>query len=301
VCGIVRPAVSIAIPTYNRAEKLRRAVQSVLAQTHEDLEVVISDNASTDGTAELLSDLAAADERVRVVRQPVNRGMVANLDAVARLAEGDHVMLLSDDDWLAPRCVERTLEVLRGAPGRAGALGRVAYMRDGAEAPSGQPVALEQADGAGRVRGYFAAVHADHGNTWMYALVPQQVVRSLPPMRNVLGFDWLHVAALAFHGPIAMVDETLIFRELGGTSESTARNVRASGLPTTHAKAPHLVIAREVLADIGWRSPVYVPLGTTHRLALASACATSIPRRNARHVLFHLAPAAVQRRWHARA
>ncbi len=295
------PAVSIAIPTYNRAGKLGRAVRSALAQTHEDMEVVVSDNASTDATAELLGELATDDGRVRVVRQPVNRGMVANLDAAARLAEGEHVMLLSDDDWLAPRCVELTLAALRREPQRAGALGRVAYMRDGTEAAYGQPAALEQPDGADRVRAYFAALHADRGNTWMYALVRQELARSLPLMRNVLGFDWLRVAALAFHGPIAMVDETLIFRELGGTSESTARNVRMSGLPTAHAKAPHLVIAREVLADIGWRSPVYAPLGPVRRLALASACAASIPRHNARHVLFHLAPAAVQRRWHARA
>ncbi len=301
MCGTVRPTVSVAIPTYNRADKLRRAVWSALGQTHGNLEVVVSDNASTDGTSGLLSELAAADERVRVVRQPVNRGMVANLDAVARLAEGEHVMLLSDDDWLAPRCVEETLRALRAAPDRAGALGRVAYMRDGAEVPSGQPVALEQPDGPARVRAYFAAVHADHGNTWMYALAPRCVVRALPTMRNVLGFDWLRVAALAFHGPIAMAQETLIFRELGGTSQSTARNVRESGLPMTHAKAPHLVIAREVLADIGWRSPVYAPLGMTRRLALATACAAEVPRRNAQHVLFHLAPAAVQRRWHARA
>jgi len=297
----VRPTVSVAIPTYNRAEKLRRAVGSALAQTHEELEVVVSDNASTDGTAELLGELAVADERVRAVRQPVNRGMVANLQAVARLAEGEHVMLLSDDDWLAPRCVEETLQALRAAPDRAAALGRVAYMRDGAQVRAGQPAALEQPDGADRVRAYFAAVHADHGNTWMYALVRRELARSLPLMRNVLGFDWLRVAALAFHGPIALVDETLIFRELGGTSTSTARNVRESGLPVTHAKAPHLVIAREVLADIGWRSPVYAPLGMNRRLALAAACAAAIPRRNARHVLFHLAPAFVQRRWRARA
>ena len=120
-------------------------------------------------------------------------------------------------------------------------------------------------------------------------------------MRNVLGFDWLHVAELAFLGEVRIVDEPLIFRELGGVSATTASNVRSSGLPALHARVPHLVIAREAAAEIGRRSPVYAPLGRRRRLALAAACAAAVPRRNARHVLFHLAPGAVQRRWHARA
>lgn len=296
----MRPAVSVAIPTFDRRDTLRRAVDSALAQTFDDLEVVVSDNASTDGTGELLAELARADDRVHVVRQPANVGMVANLDAAARLAEGRHVMLLADDDWLAPRCVESALSALEADPARAAALGRVAYMRDGHEVAAGQPVALTATDPARRVRDYFAAVGRDHGNSWLYALTRRELVQALPPLRNVLGFDWLRVAEIAFAGQIALVDETLIFRELGGASETTARNVRESGLPALHAKAPHLAIAREVLADIGWRSPGYAPLGRTRRIALGAACAAGVPARNLRHVAFHLAPTALQRRWQAR-
>ncbi len=98
------PTVSVAIPTYNRHATLGRAVRSALGQTHADLEVVVSDDGSTDGTEELLRErLAAEDERLRVIRQPANLGMVANIEAAGRLARGDHVMLLADDDWLEPR------------------------------------------------------------------------------------------------------------------------------------------------------------------------------------------------------
>ncbi|MEY2513161.1 MAG: hypothetical protein QOJ89_519 [bacterium] len=291
------PEVSIAIPTYNRRTKLERAIASALAQSHEDLEVVVTDNASSDGTDELLARLAAADGRLRVVRQSSNRGMVANLNAAFALAQGSYVMLLSDDDWLDPRCIATALALLGERPGAAAALGHVAYVREDGEAvAAGQPVALLGADPARRVRDYFAAVTADHGNTWLYGIARRSLVQRLPPMRNVLAFDWLRVAQLAFSGEIAMTGETLIFRELGGTSATTTRLVRESGLASLQAKAPHLVIAGEVLADIGWRSPVYAPLGARRRLALAAACATSVPARNPGHVLFHLAPEAVQRR-----
>jgi len=295
------PAVSIAVPTFNRAATLERAVRSALDQTHADLEVVVSDNASADGTSELLARLAAADPRLRTVRQQANRGMVANLNAVLALAEGEHVMLLADDDWLAPRCVEAALGALRHDDGAVSALGRVTYVHGGEPVQAGAPRALLGDDGGVRVREYFAAVGLDHGNSWLYGLSSRALLGSLPPLRNVLGFDWLRVAELAFLGRIAIVDEPLIFRELGGTSESTARNVRESRLPALQAKVPHLVIARHVLADIGWRSPVYAPLGRRGRLALAVSCATAVPRGNLRHVLFHLAPQAAQRRLHRHA
>ena len=293
------PAVSIAIPTYNRAATLERAVRSALGQTHADLEVVVSDNASTDGTADLLARLAAEDPRVRSVRQPANTGMVDNLNAAAALARGDHAMLLADDDWLAPRCVEASLAALRATDGAVSALGRVTYVRAGAPTEAGQVRPLLGTGGEARVRDYFASVECDHGNTWLYGIAPRARLAALPPMRNVLGFDWLRVAELAFLGKIAVVDEPLVFRELGGASESTERNVRESRLPALHAKLPHLVIASHVAREIGWRSPVYAPLGRTDRLRLAAVCAAGIPCRNLRHALFHLAPRSVQRRWHA--
>ncbi|MDP2709986.1 MAG: glycosyltransferase family 2 protein [Solirubrobacteraceae bacterium] len=294
-------AVSIAIPTFNRRATLERAVRSALGQTHVDLEVVVSDNASSDGTVELLDRLAADDDRLRTVRQRANRGMVANLNAAIAMARGDHVMLLADDDWLAPRCVEAALGALRSEPGAVSALGRVTYLSDAEPAPGDRTKALLGGSGQIRVRDYFATVPSDHGNTWLYGLSPRETVQRLAPMRNVLGFDWLRVAELAFLGKIVLVDEPLIFRELGGTSESTARNVRESRLPAMQAKLPHLVIAGHVLSEIGWRSPVYAPLGRRRRLALAAACASNVPRHSLRHVLFHLAPQTAQDRWHRRA
>lgn len=273
---------------------------SALAQTHADIEVVVSDNASTDATGELLARMAAADPRLRVVRQRANRGMVANLSAALALARGDHVMLLADDDRLAPGCVEAALAALRDTPGAVAALGRVDYVRDGRPVAAGQPAPLLAPDAARRVRDYFAAVGDDHGNSWIYGLMPRAVLDALSPMRNVLGFDWLRVAELAFLGPIAVVDAPLLRRELGGASASTDRNVDESGLPALQAKLPHFVIAAHVLREIGWSSPVYAPLGAARRLGLAVGCASGVPRRNARHVAFHLAPRSLQRGWQRR-
>jgi glycosyltransferase involved in cell wall biosynthesis len=83
----------------------------VLAQEHERLQLVISDNASTDGTEELCRDLAASDSRIAYHRQPYNIGLLNNFIQTIRLAKGTFFRWVGDDDWLAPRCLSRCLEV----------------------------------------------------------------------------------------------------------------------------------------------------------------------------------------------
>lgn len=291
------PAVSIAIPTFERCADLERAVRSALDQTHRDLEVVVSDNASQDGTVALLTRLGAADPRLRVARQPSNRGMVANLNAAVALAGGEHVMLLADDDWLAPRAVEATLEAFRERPGAVAALGRVTYVRGGDSRRRGRAARAHRRRPA--AAGARLPRRRRRGPR-QHVPVCARPAQGRPVAAALVQRARLRVAELAFLGEIALVDEPLIFRELGGTSASTARNVRESRLPRVQARVPHLVIAQQILADIGWRSPVYASLGRWRRLALAARCALGVPRRNLRHALFHLAPAALQRRWHLR-
>ena len=96
--------VTIGIPTRNRAEFAYRAVRSALAQTNSDIEVIVSDNASTDDTLSRLD--AVASPSLSVLRQTENAGMVANFNACLEAANGEFFLLLSDDDVLDPRAIE---------------------------------------------------------------------------------------------------------------------------------------------------------------------------------------------------
>lgn len=99
-----RPVISIGIPTYNRREYLMNAVCSALAQTYENIEVIISDNASSDDTWEHLATIQ--DVRVRLVRHTHNIGMTANFNSTLDAATGEFFLLLSDDDLLTPTAIE---------------------------------------------------------------------------------------------------------------------------------------------------------------------------------------------------
>ena len=103
--------VSILIPTYNRADYLREAIQSALAQTHPNIEVVVLDDASPDHTADVVAEFAA-DPRLRYIRHPQNQGIAGNWRAGIEAITGDFFCLLHDDDTFAPTFVEALLEPL---------------------------------------------------------------------------------------------------------------------------------------------------------------------------------------------
>ncbi|WP_298459849.1 glycosyltransferase [uncultured Cellulomonas sp.] len=112
------PLVSIGMPAYNAEAFIVPAIESLLAQTVTDLEVVVSDNGSTDATERLCREIAARDPRLRYVRQPVNRGGAANFAAVFDLRHPDALYFkwAAADDVHEPGYLAAVLDVLRSDP-----------------------------------------------------------------------------------------------------------------------------------------------------------------------------------------
>lgn len=104
--------VSVIIPAYNAAAFIRTSVGAALAQTHQNLEVIVVDDGSTDATASLAESIV--DPRLRVIRQS-NKGQSAALNRGARDSTGDYVKLLDADDWLNPQHVKSQLRAISGA------------------------------------------------------------------------------------------------------------------------------------------------------------------------------------------
>jgi hypothetical protein len=270
------PLVSIGIPTFNRAAGLRRAVASALGQTHRHLEIVISDNGSSDATPEVCRELAAADPRVRVLREPVNRGPIANFNAVIAELRGEYAMLLADDDWLDADYVERCLAELRPRPDRS-LVGGVARYYDGDDVVrEGRRTNLAHEDPGARMWRYLRGVD---DNGIFYGLARTVDLYRAAPMPDVLGADWLLVVALAFAGKVLTVPDTHVNRSLGGTSRSipkiltTVRRGSAIG-----ARVPYLVTVGTLFRELAWQSPAYAGATPARRAVLAACVAPAAMR-----------------------
>jgi glycosyltransferase involved in cell wall biosynthesis len=103
-----RPLVSICIPVYNGCDFIGQAIESALAQTYENIEVVVLDNASTDDTLAVVSGFD--DVRLRVERNEITTGAGENWNRALNAAGAEFVKLLSADDYLYPTCVAQQIE-----------------------------------------------------------------------------------------------------------------------------------------------------------------------------------------------
>jgi Glycosyl transferase family 2 len=110
------PRVSLCLPVYNGERYLRATMDSLLGQTFGTFELIISDNASTDGTADICREYTTADRRVRYTRQPRNVGSNANYNQVIRMARAPYVKWCAHDDLCAPEYLESALAVLENDP-----------------------------------------------------------------------------------------------------------------------------------------------------------------------------------------
>ncbi len=106
------PKVSVIIPVYNREKLVAETIESCLAQTHPNIEVIAVDDCSKDGTLQTLQALAAKDDRVKVVHSVVNMGLCITRNIGAAHATGEWFWFLDSDDLLMPNAVETLLEAM---------------------------------------------------------------------------------------------------------------------------------------------------------------------------------------------
>ncbi|MEG3614426.1 glycosyltransferase family 2 protein [Isoptericola haloaureus] len=202
------PRVSIGLPVYNGEEYLDDALASARRQSFEDIEIIVSDNGSTDGTSDLCRQAAAEDDRVVYRRYDENRGGGWNYMNVARLARGEYFTWLAADDVKLPGFTGSCVELL-DADGRAAfACSRaqvideqgvvIETLHDGA-------MGLDAPDAAARVRNLLRA-QASHV---VYGLIRSSVLRQTRGMIAMVGDDIVLNTELLCRGPMLQSDEFL--------------------------------------------------------------------------------------------
>src|SRR5690349_13137281 len=111
-----KPRVSIGMPVRNGQKYIREAIDSILAQTFTDWELIVCDNASTDATEQIVRDYAARDPRVRYHRNPTDIGPANNHNVGVQLSRGEYFRWHAHDDMIAPTYLEECVKTLDADP-----------------------------------------------------------------------------------------------------------------------------------------------------------------------------------------
>jgi glycosyltransferase involved in cell wall biosynthesis len=197
------PLVSIALPVYNGADTLAQVVESVLAQTHSNLELVISDNASSDDTQEICRQFAREDRRVVYQRHATNVGLLNNFISAADNAAGTYLRWIGDDDSLDPDYLSQVLDVFAEDERRVVVTTQIVYRDDdGVEtlATDYDPSALSSADPVERLAEMLRLLTTDFATLDpLYAVMRRELATI--PRRNMLREDQIFAARLALAGP----------------------------------------------------------------------------------------------------
>lgn len=269
------PKVTVGLPVYNGADYVGGAIGSVLAQTFDDFELLILDNASTDRTEAICRAFAAADPRVRYERRPDNVGAAGNYNGCVERARGRYLQWLCHDDLVAPTFLERTVAVLDGRPDVALAQGRTRQIdEDGEPLPPGpgdnvfidrrghRRLGAPAADLATQDRAadrFVDVMTRMIRNFHIFGLHRVDVIRRTMLHQPIYGSDRNLVAEVALYGKFHEVAEDLFFkREHAGHSLAIpSAEGRAKWLdPTARADLfPHLRLHR-LNAQAIFRAPI---------------------------------------------
>jgi glycosyltransferase involved in cell wall biosynthesis len=202
------PLISVGIPVYNGENYLREALVSVREQSWGDLEVIVSDNASNDGTEGIAREFAAADPRIRYHRQPVNLGAAGNYNFTLEQATGTYFMWAAHDDIREPRFIELAIAAFADRPDASSVFSKSARI-----GPDGirrgvmpRPDALMSEDVSRRLR---AAVICRHPGIVIFGLMPRELLLMTGRHGDYPGADRVLAVELALAGQLVELPEVL--------------------------------------------------------------------------------------------
>ncbi len=205
------PKVSVGLPVYNGEEYLAGSLESLLAQTFTDFEIVISDNASTDSTLAICVEYAERDPRIRVAQMSHNIGASGNHAYVFAQARGEYFKWASHDDLYSPELLGSCLEALEAHPEAI-----LAHCKDGTVDSDGKILDAESPylldswtpDPVARFR---SLLYAPGGNDF-YGLMRTAQLRKVPPFGSYHNSDRTFMAELSLMGPFFHVPHVLYYR-----------------------------------------------------------------------------------------
>ena len=218
--------VTIGLPVYNGALYLDSALRALCAQDFQDLTILVADNCSTDGSAQIIEKWAASDARIRIQRHAANLGAFANFRWVIEHADSPWFMYAAHDDEWSPNFVSALVRAITQRAGLEIAIPRMVNFREAIDRPDKvrlYPQGLERLDNLARVR---QALRRSRPG-WIYSLFARERLLEAMSKAQALGQPWgedvLAVLYVLLHGGITGSNEATYYRRSTPSSATAYR------------------------------------------------------------------------------
>lgn len=241
-----QPLISIGIPTYNGEKRIESTLTAILNQEYPNLEVIISDNCSSDKTESLCKELCKKNKTIHYFRQKENIGIIPNFEFVLSKASGDFFMWVADDDSLELGILRKYVDFLMLHPDYSLVSGEIRYWSDNIIAFDEKNFGIEHDSKDARVISYYSKVK--HGAIF-YGLMPIQIAIAIE-LKNRMGEDWHAVSKVAYLGKIKMLDCIGYNKRLNGSSKTLKQYAKIIGASWFSANFPHLQISIDAFSEI---------------------------------------------------
>jgi len=238
------PRISIGLPCYNEAPFIEETLRSLLAQTETDFELIVCDNASTDGTLEIVRRVAAEDSRITVHASATNTGAMANYLRALELATAPYMMWAGGHDLFAKDYLKKLRLLLDADPGCVLAYADSVFIAHDGRSLPGEPVetGIDLAD-ASAARRFKTLVWRLHRCDMVCGMMRRALIDTT--QFKTRSPDMVVLADLALHGKLRRVPELLFFRR------------RNRGVETQEMRQEHLkqvgFIQADATVEAAWR------------------------------------------------
>jgi len=254
--------VSIGMPVRNGERFIRQTLDSIVAQTFDDFELVISDNASTDGTQAICGDYAKKDRRIRYVRNAANIGASHNYNRLFALSTGRYFRWAPSDDLFAPTSIERCVAVLQEHEDVVLCYPKTTLIDESGHViePYEDNLDLRSPNVGDRFR---SAVWNIRKVNVIYGLMRSDVLRRTRLIGNYPGADVDLLIELTLYGRFFEIPEALFFRRMHADAYSSIQTLQGkqSFFDPKTCERIHLNHWRRIVERLVsvWRAPLTVP------------------------------------------
>ncbi len=218
-----KPEVSVGMPVYNGEKYLEKSILSVLNQTYDNFELIISDNASVDKTPEICQEFALKDKRIKYYRNEINLGASKNYNSVFNLASGKNFRWQNADDIAAPELIRKCLQVIEENEDTVLCYGKTCLIDENDKniEEYEDHLDLRSPRPSDRYIKFFQSIGLTNA---IYGLMRRDAVRQTALMGNFIASDYNFMAELVLYGKFLEIPEILFYRRIHPEASSWDKN-----------------------------------------------------------------------------